>query len=274
MTPRRIALALVILLGVAAAPLLRFAAADTKTGALVLIGGGDTPPDVVSRTLALAGGAKAEVVVIGQASEAPDAGERSAQMWREAGAQRVVNLSLEDVAAARAAIDRATLIWMPGGDQARLVRRLEAAELTGAIRKRFAEGAIVGGTSAGAAAVSTAMMTGDADEESITAGATVLAPGLGLLEYAIVDQHALKRRRLNRLVAAVLDRPDLVGLAVDESTAALIFGRRIEVMGRTQVVVIDGRQAARIDVRRGEAQAATGIVMHVLRAGMKLELAR
>ena len=66
------------------------------------------------------------------------------------------------------------------------------------------------------------MFTGDADLESLTAGATVIAEGLGLWPEALVDQHFLKRQRDNRLISAVIDRPTLVGVGIDEGTAVIV----------------------------------------------------
>src|SRR5450756_3012960 len=88
------------------------------------------------------------------------------------------------------------------------------------------------------------MITGEADLQSITAGKTATAPGLALFPDAILDQHFLKRQRVNRLVSAVLDHPSLVGIGIDETTAIFVTGRSFEVLGKNSVVVIDGRKAA------------------------------
>jgi cyanophycinase len=242
-------------------------------GALIVAGGGPTVPEIAARSLELAGGtATARVLIVPQASADPGAGEASVAFWRAAGAASVSALDLGDRDAALRAVREATLIWMPGGDQGRLVDALAGAGLVEAIARRRRAGAAVGGTSAGAAALPDVMLTGEADLERISGGRTVTATGLGLFPGVIVDQHVLTRRRLNRLVAAVLDHPALVGIGVDEATAAVVTGRRIEVIGRGQVLVVDARRSTERAARPGEPLAAKDLRLHVLRAGMRLDL--
>ena len=82
------------------------------------------------------------------------------------------------------------------------------------------------------------MITGDADLKNVFAGAKTTRDGLGLWPDAIIDQHFLQRQRNNRLVSAVLDRPALVGVGIDESTAVVVRGSRFEVIGRSSVIVV------------------------------------
>lgn len=242
---------------------------------LVIVGGGGTTEAIQRRALELARGAETRVVVLPQASERADRGEESAQMWRDAGAKESVNLNdLADVERARTLLAQADLIWFGGGDQSLLMRDLRAAGLLELVRERAAAGVVCGGTSAGAAVMSRVMITGDGKDElvRICADVTATAEGLGLLEGAIVDQHFLARQRTNRLVAAVLDHPELVGVGIDERTALVVQGGRGEVVGEGQVVFFDAREA-RIEAADAEQRAAAGPVrMHVLRDGMSCEL--
>ena len=225
----------------------------------------------MARTLALAGGSRAVVVVLAQASAVAHAGDDTADMFREAGAREVVNLDVTRPDAA-GVVDRATLIWFPGGDQSRLMKALAATPVLAAVRARHAAGAVVGGTSAGAAVMSRVMLTGDADLQSITAGATVTAEGLGLWPGVIVDQHFLRRQRVNRLLAAVLDHPDLVGVGIDEQTAVVVTGSRFEVAGASSVVVIDARRAVVTRAPAGARPSGRGLSLHVLTSGMSFDL--
>lgn len=242
-----------------------------QSGAIVAVGGGGTTDAIVRRTLELAGGRNAVVVVLPQSSAVEGAGDSSVKMWLGAGAKsaRTVSFSDQD---AKAALESATLIWMPGGDQNRFMKAIEGTGLDEVIRRRYRAGAVVGGTSAGAAVLSASMMTGDADLQSLASGKTILSKGLGLWGGAIVDQHFLRRQRNNRLLSAVIDNPKLIGVGIDEATAAILRDDRIEVVGRSAVVVFDARDG---DVRRanaGEPVAATGIKTSVLREGMTLEV--
>jgi cyanophycinase len=247
---------------------------DAPKGTLVAVGGGSTIPAITRRTLDLAGGAKAKVLVVPQASERADAGSSSAAMWRDLGVQNVSVLELQDAAAAVQSIRSADLIWMPGGDQNRLMRTLATTGVPDAIRERYRAGATVGGTSAGAALLSHVMITGQADLERIRRGATQTADGLNVWPNAIVDQHFVRRQRFIRLLSAVIDRPQLVGVGIDESTAAIVRGSVLEVVGAGQVLVIDGRSASIPAANPGDLSSATGMRLHVLTSGMTFDLER
>jgi cyanophycinase len=111
------------------------------------------------------------------------------------------------------------------------------------------------------------MFTGDADLKSLTAGATVIAKGLGLWPEALIDQHFLKRQRDNRLISAVMDRPALVGVGIDEGTAVIVHGASFEVAGKSSVVVIDARGAQVDKTPAGGLLSGRGLKLSVLRAG-------
>src|SRR6187551_2010461 len=123
---RRLFFALVTIL----VPTLAFAA-----GSLVVVGGGGTGPEIVSKALALAGGTNAIVVVLPQSSAEPDAGDSSVKMWLEAGAKQAAKLSFSDPEAAEK-LRGATLIWMPGGDQNRFMQAIAGTGVDEVIRER------------------------------------------------------------------------------------------------------------------------------------------
>lgn len=248
------------------------ASAYAQSGTLIVVGGGDTGPDIVSKALEIAGGAGAVVAVLPQSSAEPDAGDGSVKMWKDAGAKEAIKVSFADRAAAAAVLRRATLIWMPGGDQNRFMKAIQGTGLDDLIRDRYAHGGAVGGTSAGAAVIVTSMFTGDADLKSLTAGSTVIAPGLGLWPEVLVDQHFLTRQRDNRLLSAVLDHPDLVGVGIDESTGVVVRGHGFDVIGKSSVLVIDARHAKVDAVKPGQHVSATGVSLSVLHAGQHYEL--
>ena len=198
-----------------------------------MVGGGGVPDAILTRALELAGGPAAPIVVFPQASELADTGDVAVEMWKKAGATNVRWQPLTDAAAARQAVEAAAFIWFPGGDQAKLMKAFEGTGVPDVIARRYRDGAVVGGTSAGAAVMSAIMLTGDADLQSITVGATKTAPGLGLWPEVIVDQHHLKRQRQSRLISLVLEHPTLVGVGIDERTAAIVSGSRFDVVGES-----------------------------------------
>jgi cyanophycinase len=239
-------------------------------GAIVAVGGGGTTDAIIQRTLALAGGQNAVVVVLPQSSAVANTGDSSVKMWLSAGAKEARKVDFKDPGA-KAALEAATLIWMPGGDQNRFMKAIDGTGLDDVIRARNKAGTVVGGTSAGAAVLSALMITGEADLQSLAAGKTVLAKGLGLWTAGIFDQHFLRRQRNNRLLSAVLDHPGMIGVGIDEGTAAIVHDGRIEVVGRSAVVVFDSR-GARVEKTTEGPGAGIGIVTSVLREGMSLPL--
>jgi cyanophycinase len=242
-----------------------------QAGALVAVGGGGTTPEIVAKTLEVSGGKAAIVVVLPQSSAIEGAGESSVKMWLDAGAKEaaIVSFTQPD---AEAALRRATLIWIPGGDQNRFMKGIDATGLADVIRARHRAGVTVGGTSAGAAVLADAMFTGDADLKSLVAGATVISKGLGVWPGALIDQHFLKRQRDNRLISAVFDRPHLVGVGIDEATAVVVRGDSMEVVGKSSVMVIDARAATIEKTAPGGLVSGHGVKLAVLRAGQTYSL--
>lgn len=250
--------------------------ASVPKGHLVVVGGGGTTDAIVQKAIELAGGKGARMVVLAQASSRPEAGDDSVKFWKEKGLEHVASIDMKDEAGARAAIEKASLVWFPGGDQSRLVAALAKTSLPAAIRARYEAGAVVGGTSAGAAVMSSVMIVGGetADLTIVRSGTVLTAEGLGLWPETIVDQHFVRRQRFNRLLSAVLDRPELVGIGIDERTAVIVTGTSIEVVGESNVLVVDAR-GARVETKEEKAPpGAAEVKLSVLRAGMKLDLAR
>jgi len=237
------------------------------SGHLMVVGGGGTTPAMLARMLELAGGAQANIAIFPQASELPDRGQGSREMWTSLGATHVTCLDPLTEAEGEKAIGEATLIWFPGGDQTKLMKALNEARLVDDIQRRHRQGAVVGGTSAGAAVMSPLMLTGEADLASVRAQATELVPGLGLWHDAIVDQHFVKRQRWARLISAVLDHPEYVGVGIDERTAVEVHDGTWRVWGDGSVVVFDARRAESVPHETGSVISARGMSMTLLKDG-------
>lgn len=205
-------------------------------GALVLVGGGPTPEEAYRVALERAG-ERREVVVLAHAARDPfAAGERSARPWRERGARVTVLGNLSDEKAERA-FATGTIFWMPGGDQARLVEALRSAGRDRDLRRARARGAVVGGTSAGAAAAGEIMIVGDPPNPG---GDVPLGEGLGLWPEAIVDQHFSERGRAARLREALRRHPGRIGIGLDEGTGVILHAGRLRAFGAGRVHVIGG----------------------------------
>lgn len=253
-------------------------------GKLLIHGGGKSSEDYTRRGLELCGGQKTRVVLVpyaGVSFDKPEADEEGppgsptfsdaySKLWRDAGAQSVTVLNLNDVDGSIAAVKAADYIFFGGGDQVELLKWIDRApRVMDAIREQHEKGALVGGMSAGAAAMPRLMIAGGdtADLQSIRSGGTLISPGLGFWPEIITDQHFVKRQRFARLVSAVLDHPKTPGVAIDEATTILVSKREFEVFGLGNVIVFDARRASVNSATKGENQSATDIRMSVLRAG-------
>ncbi len=264
------------------------ASAGTGRGTLFIVGGGPQPPALVREFVDLAGGARSRIVVFAMASaEGLRSGEEKARDLRALGAIAsnvwVTNEQANTDSVAHL-LDGATGVWFGGGDQNRLAGVLRGTRTERAIRARYDAGAVIGGTSAGAAVMSAVMLTGDerrpggdrAVTDSSAAYMTIardnvlIAQGFGLISDAIVDQHFLRRKRHNRLVSLVLERPPHLGVGIDESTALVVEpDGRWRVSGASVAVVYDARRAAITPA--GSTLGATGVLMHVLPAGARFD---
>lgn len=247
--------------------------AEPAPGPLVVVGGGGTPAEVVRRALELAGGPEARVAVLPQASSREDRGVSTVEMWEQAGARRVTLVDGMEAERAAAAVREADLIWMPGGSQSRLMEGLRELGLAEVVRRRHAAGAVVGGTSAGAAVMSARMLAGPPSEPGIRAGHADIGEGLGLWPSVCVDQHFVERDRYGRLLTATLEDPGTVGVGIGEKTAAIVHGTRFEAVGESAIVVIDARRAeVRAHPEPGSALGASDVRLHVLEPGASHDL--
>jgi cyanophycinase len=226
-------------------------AAAALRGNLVLIGGGERPPEVMRTFVRLAGGPAAPIVIMPTASEVPTRGDELATEFRqEWGCTEVTVLEVRSCTDASradyvATAEQARGVYFAGGDQTRIVNALAGSPLLAAIERAFAAGATLGGTSAGTACMSPLMITGEGNFDVIAADNVELWPGLGFFQGVIVDQHFVARRRQNRLLSVILEHPDLLGVGVDEETAVWVRpDGTFEVLGRGTVTVIDASAAS------------------------------
>ncbi|HYN40473.1 MAG TPA: cyanophycinase, partial [Thermoanaerobaculia bacterium] len=134
-------------------------------------------------------------------------------------------------------------IFFGGGDQIRITNALLGTPVGDAIAAAFADGAVVGGTSAGTACQSEVMITGEGDFSQVRTRSVETWQGLGFLPpNVVVDQHFIRRQRENRLLSVVLENPNLLGVGVDEETAIWVRpDGTFQVLGRSGVMVLDAK---------------------------------
>jgi cyanophycinase len=220
-------------------------------GRLVLVGGGPTPAQVFERTLTLSGGHRAIVAVVPQTFTNDTIADAAVVMWRTFQPREVVKVSRTDPSAMRDALERATLVWMPGGFPGFLMRSIADTPIPEMIRARFEAGVTIGGASAGAMAMSRTMIADEASPDGRLADGPSTVEGLGLWPEAIVSAHFTERRRLGPLLPILDEHPTLFGIGIDEGTGVIVQNGEFEVIGRGTVVVIDPHNARTRTLKAG-----------------------
>jgi cyanophycinase len=260
--------------------------AAPRAGHLLIIGGAEDKlrqRQILSRFVSLAGGADARVAIVSTASSLGDeATELYVSLFRQLGIPDVRGLrplTREDAnhASAAEAIDDATGIFMTGGNQLRLSSVVGGTALGRAIVDRHRHGSIVAGTSAGASAISTHMVAFGTSGSTPKQRMTQMSAGLGLLPGVIIDQHFEQRNRIGRLLALVAQSPALLGIGIDEDTAALVSPAGVmEVIGKGSVTVIDPArlQTDAYEVKRHRPMMVSGVTLHSLPSGYRFDLRR
>jgi cyanophycinase len=253
-------------------------------GWIVPIGGAENKendPKILKRFVAVSGGAHADIVVIPTASRMHETGPRYETLFRELGAERVTVMDFDTRRDCQEPnrlqrIEEASGIFFTGGNQLRLTALLGGTPVAQLIRRRNASGVTVGGTSAGASILSEHMIAFGDEGSSVISGSVRLAPGLGLTNRFVIDQHFRQRDRLGRLVTALAYNPFAVGIGLDEDTAVFISPDQVlEVEGSGGVTVVDAGDvsfSSMDSVSEGQPVCVLGLKVHVLVAGATFDL--
>jgi cyanophycinase len=253
-------------------------------GWIVPIGGAENKENdrrILRRFVEASGGEDADIVVIPTASKMHETGPRYEALFRELGAARVSVMDFDTRRDCQEAnrlerLDQATGIFFTGGNQLRLTALLGGTPVAQLIRKRNAAGVTVGGTSAGASILSEHMIAFGDEGSSVIAGSVRLAPGLGLTNRFVIDQHFRERDRLGRLITALAYNPFAIGIGLDEDTAVFIGpDETLEVEGSGGVTVVDASDvsfSSADSVSEGQPVAVLGLKVHVLTPGTTFNL--
>ncbi len=253
-------------------------------GWIVPIGGAENKENdrrILERFVRVSGGEAADIVVIPTASRMHETGPRYEQLFGEIGAARVTVMDFDTRRDCQETgrlqrLEEASGIFFTGGNQLRLTTLLGGTPVARMIRTRNAHGVTVGGTSAGASILSEHMIASGDEGSAMVGGGVRLAPGLGLTNRFIIDQHFRQRDRLGRLLTALAYNPFAVGIGLDEDTAAFIGpDETLEVEGSGGVTIVDGTEVtySSIDkVSDGQAVSMLGLRLHILSAGATYNL--
>ena len=255
-----------------------------KRGWIVPIGGAENKENdrrILERFVRESGGGEADIVVIPTASRVHEAGARYEELFRDIGAARVTVMDFDTRRDCREPgrlerIEEASGIFFTGGNQLRLTTLLGGTAVAKLIRSRNASGVTVGGTSAGASILCEHMIAAGDEGSSVIAGSVRLAPGLGLTNRFIIDQHFRQRDRFGRLLTALAYNPFAVGIGLDEDTAVFVASdETVEVEGSGGVTIVDGAEVSYSSIHRsedGQPVCMLGLRLHVLVAGATFSL--
>ena len=247
-------------------------------GRLLIIGGAEDKTggmEILRETVRLSG--KGLMVVMTTATEHPEeAGDDYRALFTKLGSKDVEVIRVDDRRQAEAhgpaeALRRADAVFFTGGDQLRITSILGGTRTYAALLDAYRHGALIAGTSAGASALSSTMITDGLSNDPARKCTLKMAPGLGLLEQALIDQHFAQRGRLGRLLCGVAENPHALGIGIDEDTAIRIEpDARFYVLGSGAVTVIDGATITDSNVSElapNEILAIEGVTLHVLPRG-------
>ncbi len=225
---------------VAAPPLGR---PEVKRGKVLAVGGGGMPASIVRRFIEAAGGVDAPLVVITSANEPAPSAKSGESPWRAAGVKQISVFHPRTPSEANepkflAALREAKAVWFGGGRQWRLVDALARTEAERLIQGVLDRDGVVGGSSAGASIVSEVMLRGNplGNLEVLVEG---YDRGLNLFPGAAIDQHFAQRKRFDDMPKVKQAYPSVLGIGIDEATAILTLGSKVEVLGVNRVRIYD-----------------------------------
>lgn len=258
---------------------------DKPKGILIIIGGAEDKTGerkILKEVVRIAGAAEARLTVMTTATENPEeSGNNYKKIFQELG---IINIDILNVNSRDDAdiennieiIKRSSGIFFTGGDQLRITSILGGTKVYDALHQAYNEGLVIAGTSAGASVMSNTMIVDGNNNDPARKCTLKMAPGLGLLEEAIIDQHFAQRGRIGRLLCGVAENPHMLGIGIDEDTAIIVYpDRHFEVSGTNSVTVIDGKSIKSSNVselKPDEILAIANVTLHALPSGYGFDM--
>ncbi len=213
------------------------------SGSLVIAGGGRLSDTIIRRFIDLAGGVEARIVLVPTAEGAASCTESAADFLKSRGAKNVVimHTGSRDTANSEAftrPLEHATGVWFGGGRQWRLVDSYGGTRTEVMFRKVLERGGVIGGSSAGATIQGSFLVRGDTHNNQIMMGDH--QQGFGYITNIAIDQHVLARNRQFDMFEVIRAHPELLGISIDENTAAIVSGDTLRVLGASYILIYDG----------------------------------
>ncbi|KAA3645894.1 MAG: cyanophycinase [Bacteroidetes bacterium] len=238
---------------------------------------------ILHRVVKESGGIEANIVVIPSASSIPvEVGENYLYAFDTLGCKNVIVLDIRSKKDAETAhaieqISKANCVMFSGGDQSKIVKRIGGTKIHEILKNRYQneENFVIAGTSAGAMAMASEMISGGSAKESFFKGAVFMNKGLGLIEHLTIDTHFIQRGRFGRLAEAVAKFPHIIGIGLAEDTGLVIKDNLAEVIGSGMVIIFDGRKLKHNNekiLKQGTPMSLTHLRAHILANGDRFNI--
>jgi len=255
------------------------------SGNLIIIGGAEDKKgkkEILKRVAKYIDPNKDKMLIATIATEYPEKSyENYKTIFNNLGIKNIekLDISVREEAFEKKNIDlikEADLLFFTGGDQLRITSMIGGSPVYDAIKELCINGGIIAGTSAGASVMSDVMIVGGEEEESPKKSTLKMSPGLGLVKNIIIDQHFAQRGRIGRLLTAIAQNPEVLGIGIDEDTAILVSDKgTAEVIGSGAVYFIDGSCIDYSNVSEQyseEVLSMFNVKLHVLKEGNRFNL--
>lgn len=255
------------------------------SGNLIIIGGAEDKEgdkEILKRVAKYIDSEKERLVIATIATEYP---EKSYKKYKKVfEGLGIINIDNLDISRREDAfklenieiINNANLLFFTGGDQLRITSMIGGTLVYDAIKELCNRGGLIAGTSAGASVMSDTMIVQGEDDESPHKCTLKMSPGLGLVKNIIIDQHFAQRGRIGRLLTAIAENPEVLGIGIDEDTAIVVSDKgKAEVIGSGAVYFIDGSSIDYSNVSEQYSEEVLSIFnvkLHVLKEGNKFNL--
>ena len=258
---------------------------EKARGNLIIIGGAEDKygdSKILKEVVETIGGGNAHLVVLTTATENPEVvGNEYKNVFNRLGVNNIeiLNINSRDDAnwdENAEKIRKSSGVFFTGGDQLRVTSILGGTKVYTALQDVYSWGVTIIGTSAGASVMSNTMIVDGNNNGTARKCTLKMAPGLGLLDEAIIDQHFDQRGRIGRLLCGVAENPYMLGIGIDEDTAIRVHqDAHFEVIGTNAVTVIDGKSIKSSNVselKPDEILAITNVTLHVLPGGYGFDM--
>ena len=258
---------------------------EKVSGNLIIIGGAEDKKgdkDILRRVAKYIDPEKERLIIATIATQYP---EQSYQNYKEVFTKLgIKNIAKLDISTRDDAfnkeniklINTANLLFFTGGDQLRITSMIGGTPIYNAIKELCDNGGLIAGTSAGASVMSDTMIVQGEDDESPHKCTLKMSPGLGLVNNIIIDQHFAQRGRIGRLLTAIAQNPEVLGIGIDEDTAIVVSDKgTAEVIGSGAVYFIDGSSIDYSNVSEQyseEVLSMFNVKLHVLKEGNRFNL--